>query len=77
MIKGMFLGFILGTFIGFGFGWRFRPPSTFPIDELKQAVEEKFGSATAVAREQLADFAEELARKLRTNENEHREDSGN
>ena len=69
MLKGIILGFILGVFIGFSFGWRYRPPSTFPIDELKQAVEEKFGSATAVAREQLADFAEDLARKLRTNEN--------
>ena len=74
MIKGLILGIIVGVLIGFGLGWCFRPPSTFPIEELKQAVEEKFGSATSLAREQLADFAEDLARKLRANENGTQDD---
>ena len=64
MIRGL-LGLFLGILLGFSLGWWFRPPSSFPLEELKQAIEAKFGSATEVAREQLADFAEDLARRLR------------
>ena len=65
MLKGLFLGLIFGFCIGCALGWCFRPPSSFPVDELKEAVEEKFGSASDTVREQLAEFSEELARKLR------------
>ena len=67
MIK-LFLGLMLGILIGWILGWWLRPPSSFPMDELKQAIEEKVETTTDVARIKLADFAEELSRKLR-NEN--------
>ena len=70
MIKGLILGLILGIPIGCALGWCYRPPSSFPIDDLKQAIEEKVGTATDVAREQLANFAEELSRRLREKEAE-------
>jgi len=61
-------GLIFGVVIGVILGWWFRPPSSFRIDELKDATEEKFINAKEYSREELADFAENLARKLREKE---------
>ena len=58
-------GLMVGLFIGFALGWWFRPPSSFPLEDLKRAIEKKFVTATDVAREQLADFADDLAYRLR------------
>lgn len=58
-------GLLLGTLIGVGIGWFVRPPSSFPLDDLRAATEEKLGRAGGKAREQLAKFAEDWARKLR------------
>ena len=70
MLKGLFLGIIFGFCMGCALGWCFRPPSSFPVEELKEAVEEKFSGASETVRAQLAEFSEELARKLREKEKE-------
>jgi hypothetical protein len=59
------LGCLIGLTIGVILGWWFRPPESFPIEELRKATEKKFIEGKEGAREELADFAEELARKLR------------
>lgn len=58
-------GLIFGLIVGVITGWCVRPPSSFPVEDLKRATEEKFSKASDHAREEFADFAEELARKLR------------
>ena len=60
-LSGCVFGLILGIFLG----WWFRPPPSFPIDELKKATEEKFIGAKEYSREELADLMEDLAKKLR------------
>ena len=62
---GFFSGCVFGLILGIFLGWWFRPPSSFPIDELKKATEEKFIGAKEYGREELADFADNLAKKLR------------
>ena len=42
-----------------------EPPASIPIDDLKKETEKKFLEAKDYTREELADYAEELARKLR------------
>ena len=58
-------GWIIGMLMGVVLGWWFRPPSSFPIEDLKAATEKKFTSASKQGKKELAQFAEELARKLR------------
>lgn len=58
---GWFLGLVLGIVVG----WWIRPPESFRIDELRAATEHKFMAAKAQSKVKLADFAEQLARKLR------------
>jgi hypothetical protein len=60
-----FRGLILGLLIGVVVGWFVRPPSSFKLDELRDASEEKLGRAGVKARKELANFAEDWARKLR------------
>ncbi len=59
------IGCIIGLLIGIAIGWCSRPPSSFPLEDLKKATEEKFIERKDEAREELADFAENLAKKLR------------
>lgn len=58
-------GLVVGLVVGVAVGWWFRPPSSFRVDELRAATEAKFDGASDVAREELADFAENLAKRLR------------
>jgi gas vesicle protein len=60
-----FRGLILGLLIGVVAGWFVRPPTSFKLDELRDASEEKLGRAGVKARKELANFAEDWARKLR------------
>ena len=63
---GVFIsGCAIGIIIGVILGWWFAPPSSIPIDELKETTEEKFIEAKDYSREELADWAENLAKKLR------------
>ncbi len=59
--------FLIGLAVGVIVGWCCRPPSSFPIEKLKAATEEKFSNTKDQARQELADFAERLANKLREN----------
>ena len=68
-LRGSLFGLFFGILMGWALGWWFRPPSSFPIEELKQATEVKFSNTTDNVREQLAEFAEQLARKLRREKN--------
>jgi gas vesicle protein len=58
-------GLILGMLIGIAVGWFVRPPSSFKLDELRDATEKKLDRAGVKARKELAKFAEDWARKLR------------
>jgi hypothetical protein len=63
--SGFLSGCVFGLLLGIFLGWWFRPPPSFPIDELKKATEEKFLDAKEYSREELADLVEDLAKKLR------------
>ncbi len=63
-IAGCLIGIIIGVLVG----WLSRPPSSFPVDDLKAAMEERFLETKDKTRINLADFAEELAQKLRGSE---------
>ena len=65
-----FNGFIVGIILGIILGWWFRPPAVIPVEDFKKATEKRFNNAKNYSREELADFAEELARKLREGEKE-------
>ncbi len=58
-------GFIVGVIIGIALGWWFKPPAVIPVEDFKKATERRFNNAKDYSREELADFAEELAKKLR------------
>ena len=61
LIWGWLIGVIMGTFCG----WWFRPPSSFNIEELKHATETKIAAEADNTREGLADYIEELSKKVR------------
>ena len=46
-------GWIIGMLIGILLGWWFRPPSSFPIEDLKRATEKKFTKAKKQGRAEL------------------------
>lgn len=56
---------MLGLLVGVVVGWFVRPPSSFKLDQLRDATEDKLGVAGTKARKELANFAEDWARKLR------------
>lgn len=58
-------GLVIGLAVGVFGGWWFKPPAALSIDDLKLRTEEKFLDTKDQSREKLADFAEELAKKLR------------
>ncbi len=58
-------GFIVGVIIGIVLGWWFKPPAVISVENFKKATEKRFNNAKEYSREELAEFAEELARKLR------------
>ena len=66
---GKFSVFIIGAAIGLTIGvvtgWMIRPPDSFKAEELRVATEKKFLEAKEGSREKLADFAEDLATRLR------------
>ncbi len=62
-------GFIVGIVIGIVIGWWFKPPAVISVEDFKLATEQGFNNAKDYSREELAEFAEELARKLRENKN--------
>ena len=59
------IGGIIGLIIGVVTGWMIRPPESFKAEELRAATEKKFLEAKDGSREKLADFAEDLAQRLR------------
>jgi len=63
--KWFIIGTVLGLAVGTFAGWTSRPPDSFDAEELRAATERKFTQATDQSREKLADFAEDLARRLR------------
>ena len=63
--KWFVIGGLLGLAVGVIVGWMIRPPDSFDADELRAATEKKFIEAKDSSREKLADFAEDLAKRLR------------
>ena len=63
--KWFVIGGTLGLAIGIFVGWTIRPPDSFDAEELRAATEKKFIEAKEGSREKLADFAEDLAKRLR------------
>jgi gas vesicle protein len=61
-------GLLIGGLIGFACGWIFRPPESFPIDDLREATENKLVKAKDSSKDKVADWAESLAKKLREND---------
>ncbi len=59
------LGCLIGLLIGIVIGWWFRPPESFPVDDLRHATEKKFLETRDQSRQKLADFTENLATQLR------------
>ncbi len=60
------LGLLLGLIAGVAAGWFFRPPESFAIEDLRRASEKRFLEAKDQSRQALAEYAEQLANKLRS-----------
>lgn len=59
------LGLLLGLLAGVALGWWFRPPESFPLEDLKRATETNLEQASSESREKLADWVESMADSLR------------